>query len=228
MALDKETKERLIADYSRGFAVSPNAFVLGFSGLSVPQADELRARVRERGGRYQVVKNRLALIALKDTGMEALAEHFQGPTAVAYSDDDVVGLAKILTDFAKEAEVLEFRGGLLDGSPIEAGQIKAIAELPSREELIAKLLFLLHSPIARMVRGLGGLTQQLVSVVEQIRRQKESEPQPAPEPPAEESAAASSEEAATDTSEEAAADTEQPAQTDEAEQPSTESEPSAQ
>lgn len=174
MALDRQTKERLVADYSDGFATSSNAFIVGFSGLSVPQADDLRSRVRGTGCSYQVVKNRLALIAVKDKPMESLAAHFDGPTAIAYGED-VVGLAKVLTDFAKEADVLEFRGGLLDGAPVEASDIKAIAELPSREELIAKLLFLLQSPIVRLARGLGAITQQFVSVLEQIRQQKESQ-----------------------------------------------------
>jgi large subunit ribosomal protein L10 len=177
MALDRQTKERLVADYSEGFAATSNAFIVGFRGISVPEADDLRSKVRESGARYQVVKNRLALIAVKDTPMECLAEHFEGPTAVAFSEDDVVGLAKVLTDFAKESEndVLEFRAGLLDGSPVAAEDIREIASLPGREELVAKLLFLLQSPIVRLARGLGAITQQFVSVLEQVRQQKESQ-----------------------------------------------------
>ena len=175
MALDRQTKERLVADYSEGFATATNAFILGFRGISVPQADELRAKVRQSGARYQVVKNRLALIAMKDTQMEELREHFEGPTAVAFHNDDAVGLAKILTDFAKDADVIEFRAGLVDGAPVGAADIRAIAELPSRDELIAKLLFLLQSPITRVVRGLGAITRDFAVVLDQIRQQKESQ-----------------------------------------------------
>jgi len=175
MALDRATKERLIDDYSRGFAASANAFVLGYRAMTVPQVDALRSKVRASGGRYQVVKNRLALIAVKDTKMASLAEHFDGPTAVAYSDRDIVGLAKVLADFAKGADILEFRAGLVDGTPVVGEDVKAIADLPSREVLIGKLLFLLQTPIARLVRDLGAITQQFVSALDQIRLQKESQ-----------------------------------------------------
>ncbi|MEE2776841.1 MAG: 50S ribosomal protein L10 [Acidobacteriota bacterium] len=173
MALDKQTKVGLVETYSEGFVNAQNAFVVSFRGISVPQADDLRSKVRATGAHYLVVKNRLALIALKDTKMECLGEHFSGPTAVAFHDDDAVSLAKVLTEFKKEADVLEFRAGLVDGAPVAADDIKAIAELQSRDELIAKLLFLLQSPIIRVVRGLGAITRDFVVVLEQIRQQKE-------------------------------------------------------
>ena len=110
-----------------------------------------------------------------DQRAEPLAEHFSGPTSVAYSDGDVVALAKVLTEFAKTVPAIEFKGGLLDGSPLDVQEIKQIAELPSREDLVAKLVFLLQSPIARLVRGLGAITPQLVHVLEQIRLKKEAQ-----------------------------------------------------
>ena len=182
MALDRATKERLLEDYVQGFATSPNAFVLGYKGMSVPQVDALRAKVRASGGRYQVVKNRLALIAVKDTALESLGEHFQGPTAVA-SGQDAVALAKVLTEFTKGADLLEFRGGVVEGVAVRGDEVKAIADLPSREVLIGKLLYMLQSPITRLVRDLGAITQQFVSALDQIRQQKEAqssgqEPQP--------------------------------------------------
>lgn len=175
MALDRATKDRLLEDYTQGFAASANAFVLGYRPMSVPQVDALRAKVRASGGRYQVVKNRLALIAVKDTPLQPLAEHFQGPTAVAYSGDDAVALAKVLTEFAKGADVLEFRAGVVEGVPVRGEEVKAIADLPSRDVLIGKLLFLLQTPISRLVRDLGAITQQFVSALDQIRQQKEAQ-----------------------------------------------------
>ena len=175
MALDRASKEKLLDDYHGGFAKSRNAFVLGYRNMTVPQVDELRAKVRASGGRYQVVKNRLALIAVKDTPLQPLAEHFQGPTAVAYSGDDAVALAKVLTEFTKSADVLEFRAGLVDGRAVEGTEVRAIADLPSREVLIGKLLFLLQTPISRLVRDLGAITQQFVSVLDQVRQQKEAQ-----------------------------------------------------
>ena len=175
MALDRATKEKLLEDYTQGFAKSSNAFVIGYRAMSVPQVDDLRARVRKSGGRYQVVKNRLALIALKDTPLQPLSEHFEGPTAVAYIGDDAVALAKVLTEFAKGADVLEFRAGLVDGRAVKGADVKAIADMPSREVLIGKLLYLLQTPITRLVRDLGAITQQFVSVLDQVRQQKESQ-----------------------------------------------------
>jgi len=175
MALDRATKEKLLEDYSQGFAASANAFVLGYRPMSVPQVDDLRARVRKSGGRYQVVKNRLALIAVKDTALQPLSEHFAGPTAVAYSGEDAVALVKVLTEFSRAADVLEFRAGLIDGVPVKGTDVKAIADLPSREVLIGRLLYMLQTPISRLVRDLGAITQQFVSVLDQVRQQKEKE-----------------------------------------------------
>jgi large subunit ribosomal protein L10 len=175
MALDQATKQRLLEDYTKGFAASANAFVIGYRPMSVPQVDALRAKVRASGGRYQVVKNRLALIATKNSALEPLSEHFQGPTAVAYSGDDAVALAKVLTEFTKGADLLEFRAGVVDGVAVRGEDVRSIADLPSREVLIGKLLYLLQTPITRLVRDLGAITQQFVSALDQIRQQKEAQ-----------------------------------------------------
>lgn len=174
MALTRASKERLVSEYGGGLASAPHAFVLGFQGIKVGQADDLRRRIRESGGSYEVVKNRLARIAVKGQALESLSEHFNGPTAVAFCNDDPVALAKALTDFAKDVPVLQFKGGLLDGQAVAGDEIKAIAALPSREELLAKLLYLMKSPISRFVQGLGAIPQQFVSVLSQISGQKES------------------------------------------------------
>lgn len=175
MPLTRNQKEELLDQYSSGLAAAPHAFLLAFEGLTVPQATDLRDRVREQGGSYTVVKNRLALRAIGGTPMEVLGQHFQGATAVAFSNDDPVALAKALTDFAKDVPRLEFKAGLVDGQEVAGDDIKAIASLPSRDELIAKLVFLLQSPITRFVRSLGAIPQQFVSVLEQVRQKKEQE-----------------------------------------------------
>ena len=175
MTLDRQTKEALVERYSRTFAQSTNAIIVGYRGVTVPEVTELRAQVRQVGGRYEVVRNRLALLAMQDSALGGLASYFDGPTAVAYSDDDVVSLAKVLTEFAKEVPALECRAGLIEGSPVEADAIQQIAQLPSRHDLIAKLLFLLQSPMARLVRGLGAIVPQFVQVLDQIRQTKEAE-----------------------------------------------------
>ncbi len=172
MAISRHTKEGLLQNYGDGLASSPHAFVVGFEGITVRQVDDLRRRVRENGGHYKVVKNRLALRAIEGTPLQPLQEHFNGATAVAFSADDPVSLAKALTGFAKEHPRLVFKGGLVDGQAVDAGQIDLIASLPSREDLVTKLVFLLQSPISRLARGLGAITQQFVTALDQVAKKK--------------------------------------------------------
>jgi large subunit ribosomal protein L10 len=179
MPLTRADKEKLIAEYQEGLAQAQHAFLLGFKGITVPQVTELRNRVRATGGEYLVVKNNLALRAIDSTALAALEEHFVGPTAVVFSTTDPVTLAKALTDYAKEVPAVEFKGGMVEGRAIAAGQIKEIAQLPTREQLIAKLLFLLQSPIVRFARVLAALPQSLVVVLDQVRQQKEETAPPA-------------------------------------------------
>jgi large subunit ribosomal protein L10 len=173
MPLTKEEKSDLIAEYEQGLAAAPHAFLLDFKGITVPQVTALRDKVRDSGGHYAVVKNTLALRAIDGKALAELKEHFVGPTAVVYSMTDPVALAKALTDFAKDVPAVQLKGGLVESRSIAAGQIKDIASLPSREQLIAKLLFLLQSPIARLARVLAAVPQQLVVVLDQVRKQKE-------------------------------------------------------
>lgn len=166
-------KQETISSYEAGLASAPHAFVLGFQGIKVAQVTELRRRIREKGGRYEVVKNTLALRAIEGKALDSLKEHFVGPTAVVYVDGDPVGVAKALTDFRKEAPVIEFKAGLVEKRPIRADQIEDIAKLPSRPELIGKLLYLLQSPISRLARTLAAVgPQQLAILLDQVGKQK--------------------------------------------------------
>ena len=151
---------------------SGNAILFGFAGLKVPEVTELRRQVRGTKSRYVVVKNTLALRAAQGTALEGLAKHFAGPTAVAYNADSPVALAKVLTAFAKTNPNLVFKGAIVEGLVVEASQIKLIAELPTREELVSKLLFLIQSPLRRLVTVLNGPVRSLAGVVHQIAEQK--------------------------------------------------------
>ena len=173
MPLTRNEKEELVADYEKGLAAAPHAFLLGYKGITVPQVTALRDKVRQSGGEYAVVKNTLALRAIDGKALSALKEQFTGPTAVVYSGSDPVALAKALTDFAKDVPAIQFKGGLVEQRHVPADQIKEIAALPGREELIAKLLFLMQSPVVRFVRVLAAVPQQFVSVLDQVRKQKE-------------------------------------------------------
>lgn len=177
MALTRAKKESLVSRYQEELGSTQHAFLVSYQGIDVPQVTELRQKVRESGGSYMVVKNNLALLAIKGSALESLGELFDGPVAVAYSGDDPVALAQALTDFAKEAPMLSFRGGIVDGRPVAAADIEAIAKLPSREELLTQLVFLLQSPITRLARTLNAIPRDFVAVLEQVRQVRQKKEQ---------------------------------------------------
>lgn len=153
-----------------------HAFLVDFKGLDVARSTDLRAKLREREGRLRIVKNRLAKRALAEGPFAGLETEFVGQTAIAYPvGDDVVGVAKVLRDFAKDTELAPFKAGMVDGRPITAEEFDSLADLPSREELIAKTLYLMQYPITGFVTVLSGVLRNFVVVLEQIRLQKESE-----------------------------------------------------
>ena len=176
MPLTRSDKEQILSDYTEGLARAPHAFLLGYQGITVPQVTELRNRVRQSGGEYVVVKNTIALRAIDSQALAQLKEHFTGPTAVVFSLTDPVAVAKALTDYAKDVPAIKLKAGLVEGRAIAADQIKDIASLPSREELIANLLFLVQSPITRFVRVLAAVPQSFVMVLDQVRKKKEENP----------------------------------------------------
>ncbi|HVE66182.1 MAG TPA: 50S ribosomal protein L10, partial [Thermoanaerobaculia bacterium] len=137
---------------------------------------ELRRQVRGTRSRYVVVKNTLALRASRGTAFEDVSKHFVGPTAVAFNQDDPVALAKVLTAFAKTNPNLVFKGALVEGRAVEASEIKTIAELPSREQLLGRLVFLLQSPLTRLATVLAGPVSNLARVLRAIAEKSTSGP----------------------------------------------------
>jgi large subunit ribosomal protein L10 len=172
--MKREEKEQAVSDLSAGIAKATNAFLIEFKGVTVPQVTELRKQVRESGSSYVVVKNTLALIAVKDSPLIELREKFSGPTAVAFNATDAVALAKALTKFAKDVPAVQFKGAMLNGQIVPASEIQNIANLPSREELVSKLLFLLQSPIRGLATVLAANIRNLAVVLDQISKQKET------------------------------------------------------
>jgi large subunit ribosomal protein L10 len=172
MALTRAQKQEIVERYEGGLAQAPHAFLITFQGIKVNDVTELRARVRAAGGSYEVVKNTLALRAIDGKPLAALSTTFAGPVAVVYTEGDAVAVAKALTEFAKTVPAIVFRGGIVDGKPIAANEVEQIAKLPSREELIAKLLYLLQSPMSRLVRTLAAIPREFVVVLDQIGKQK--------------------------------------------------------
>jgi large subunit ribosomal protein L10 len=172
MALNRQQKQDLVDRYEQGLASAPHAFLVSYQGIKVNDVTELRERVRQSGGSYEVVKNTLALRAIAGKPLAALANTFTGPLAVVYTEGDPVAVAKALTEFAKTVPQIVFRGGVVEGQPIAANEVEQIAKLPGRQELIAKLLFLLQSPLTRLVRTLSAVPRELVVVLDQVSKQK--------------------------------------------------------
>ena len=172
--MNKNEKTQAISELEAAIGKARNAFLIDFKGVTVPQVTELRKQVRETGSKYLVVKNTLALIALKDSPMIGMKDRFSGPTAVAYNSTDAVKLAKALTRFAKDVPAMQFKGAMLDGQVVPAEQIQTIASLPSREELISKLLFVMQSPIRGLATVLEANIRNLAVVLDQVAKQKET------------------------------------------------------
>jgi large subunit ribosomal protein L10 len=158
--MDRIQKQNEVKELSGTFASAKSAVVLGFKGLTVEKDTILRRNLRESKATYRVSKNTLLRLAVKSTGFESLAEHFSGATAVATSDGDVVGLAKAVHSFLKDNPTVAFKCAILDGKPTSAKDFQTIAELPSREVLIGKLLFLMQYPVSGLAVALDQIRQK--------------------------------------------------------------------
>ncbi len=149
--------------------------VTDYKGLDVKATTDLRRKLRDAEVEYRVVKNSLLVRASKETDATLLEKHFIGPSAVAMSYDDPVAPAKVLTDFAKANEKLEIKGGVLNGKALTADDLKALADLPSREELLGMLVYTINAVPTKLVRTLNAIPGQFVNVLNALREQKEAE-----------------------------------------------------
>lgn len=165
-AVVEEMKEKLQS--------AQGAVFVGFSGLSVADVTKLRRKFREGGVEYKVVKNTLTRIAADELGFNDLDAVLEGPTAIAYYAEDTVAPAKILKDFIKETktEALTVKAGIADGQVIDAAAVEALASLPSREELLAKLVGSMQAPISGLVNVLQGNIRNMVYVLDAVRAKK--------------------------------------------------------
>jgi large subunit ribosomal protein L10 len=149
-----------------------NLFVAQFQGMTVAQDTDLRQKIRGTNSKYRVVKNTLARKAAEGTAAEGVTKSFDGSTAIAYNANDPVSLAKALTAYAKTNPLFVFKAGIVEGRVVNIGDIANIAAMPSKEELIAKLLFLINSPAQRIAVALNGVARNLAVVIGQAVEQK--------------------------------------------------------
>ncbi len=169
--MNREEKSATIQEIAAQIEESEAIFAVDYRGISVSQAAELRAKLRESDASFRIVKNRLTKLAADKAGEERLAELLQGPTALAFVRGDTAAAAKAISTFNKEHEVLTFKGGFMEGLVLDEGKFKSIAKLPSREVLYGQFAGIVASPITGVVRGLNALIQGLASQLGQIADQ---------------------------------------------------------
>ena len=163
----KSDKEKDLEALKKNFESAQNIFLAGFEKLTVQQDFELRKAVKGAGGNYKVVKNNLAEKASQGTPAQDIMSKLVGMTSMAYTSKDPVALAKALTGYAKANPTFVFKAGLVEGRAIDVKSIQDLANLPSREEILAKVLFLIQASAQRVVTSLAGVSRNLAVVVDQ-------------------------------------------------------------
>ena len=165
----RETKQRDLEALTNSLQSSTSAMVVSFNNLTVAKDMEFRNRLREAGANYQVVKNTLARIAVKGTDFEQATESFRGVTAIAWTDGDPVILSKAISKFMKDnADNYTFKSGVVDGKLVDLQQLTTIANLPSKEELISKLLWVINAQAQGLVTVINAVPRDLAVVIKQI------------------------------------------------------------
>ena len=169
--MNREEKTAVIEDIAGQIGDAQAIFAIDYRGISVPQAAELRTKLRDADASFRVVKNRLSKLAADKAGRDELKELLEGPTALTFVKGDTATAAKAIVTFDREHDVLTFKGGFMDGLALDEDQFKSIARLPSRDVLNGQLAGVVASPITGVVRGLNalisGLAIQLGAIAEQ-------------------------------------------------------------
>jgi large subunit ribosomal protein L10 len=169
----KAQKQKDLEALIEQFKNANAAMLVGFQGMTVQKDQELRNQLREAGVSYEVVKNTLARKAAEGTVLEQAADQFKGVTAVALSQQDPVGLSKAIAKFTKaNPEIFKFKVGIVEGKVVALRDVEAIASLPSKEELLGKVLFLLNAQAQRLATVLSAMPRNLAVVVKQVSDQK--------------------------------------------------------
>jgi large subunit ribosomal protein L10 len=182
----RETKAKDLAALTESLQAAKSAMVVSFTGLTVTKDQEFRNNLRAAGAQYQVVKNTLARIAVKGTDYEQATDAFKGVTAIAWTDNDPVILSKAISKFMKDnADRYTFKTGVVDGKLVDLKQVTEIASLPSKEELISKLLYVINAQAQRIVTVINAVPRDLAVVIKQIGEKAPAAAAPAEAAPAE-------------------------------------------
>ncbi|WP_456396768.1 50S ribosomal protein L10 [Desulfurobacterium sp.] len=170
----RKDKAAIIEELKEKFEKAPLVVLTDFQGMTVAESNALRRVLKEAGAEYRVVKNTLMRKAYPGTPVEQIADKFVGPTGIAFAFDDIVAAAKALKKFIEEDEKLKFKAAIIEGKVADYGQLKALASVPSREELLGQLAFALKYPINAVAWSLENLFQKLVFVLENVKSEKET------------------------------------------------------
>lgn len=169
-----EEKAQVVAEIKEKFQGATGVVIADYRGLTVAQVTQLRSQLREAGVEYRVLKNTLVRRAAHEVGIEGLDPFLEGPTAVAFSADPVAP-AKVLADFAKTAKTFAIKGGVVEGKVVDSNGVKALAELPSREVLLAQVVRGMQAPLVGMVNVLQGPIRKMGYALEEVRKLKEAQ-----------------------------------------------------
>ena len=172
--MDRNSKKEMVAELAEKLATAKAAYLTDYRGINVDEANTLRGELLKTGVEYRVVKNTLLKLAIKGTEHECLDEHLNGPTSLTIVNDDPVASAKVLSDFAKKVKAFELKCGVLEGKLLSVDEIKALADLPSREVLLAMMLGSINAPVSNFVGVLAAVNRSLVQVLAAVRDQKEA------------------------------------------------------
>lgn len=175
MSTSKETKKQVVSEMKEDLQNAKTAIVADYRGLNVEQITKLRRALRAENVKFVVVKNTLASIAAHDLGLESLDTYLQGPTAIAFGFDDPVAPAKVLQKYAKDFDKLEIKGGLLTGTLIDPARIKALADLPPREVLLAQVAGAFAAPMTSFAGVSQGILRKFVGTLDAVREKKAAE-----------------------------------------------------